>query len=141
MLLENIHVIYKIKRRSFELNHDEINALIADLTSLIAKINNSTLDQNASIILTGAVDNLIYFLRNLEIFGFEAAWSASSQFMGSIMRCNSELRDTSDEALMTELLKIAGKIMRYLAILGGAKDGLLLTVAGVQLLLGGPPAF
>lgn len=141
MLLENIHVIYKITQRSFELDRDEIKSLITDLTSILANINDSTLDYNARMVLTKAIDNLIYFLKNLEIFGFEAAWSASFQFAGSIMRCNSEFRDTDDVSLMAELVQIAGKIMGYLATLGGAKDGLLLIGAAAQLLLGGPPAF
>jgi hypothetical protein len=81
---------------------------------------------------------LKFSLENLEIFGFESAWTESANMVGGALRFRNEL--TSNPELRQKVTTTTWQVMQFLANITGAKEGAVPISEAAQALLGGAPA-
>jgi hypothetical protein len=137
--LETLRIYYEFKNRYLDLNDLERESIIDLLNKANDAVRESELPSEVKKFLCKSFDDLAGFLRDLEFYGFEAAWSKSAELIASILRFESELKESKTD-LAEKVADAAWKAMKFLAILGGAKDGILLTAATVNLILDPTPA-
>ena len=87
-----------------------------------------------------ALDELRFSAENIEIFGFESAWTESVNLVGAVLRFCSELEAKAE--LRQNLAATAWEVMQFLAAVSGAKNGGAVPIADAAraLLLAGAPA-
>jgi hypothetical protein len=137
--LDTLNAYYEVRQQFIEIDVADIANLVGEITSLIASAQGSGLDDNAKRFFINGLEELKFFLENIEIFGFEGAWSESANLVGGVLRFRNELH--SEPHLRESLRKTAWRVMQFLAVVGGAKDGAVLFADAAQALLGSTPAF
>jgi hypothetical protein len=137
-LLDTMHVYYNLHNMFVEINLDQVKDLAAQLASLSEGIKSSVLEARVQTFFARSLDELRFSLANIEIFGFESAWSESANLVGGVLRFRNEMAAIPD--LRQNAAATAWQTMQFLADVAGAKEGPVSIAEAAQALLGGVPA-
>jgi hypothetical protein len=136
-LLDTIHVYYNLHDMFSEIDADNLKTLLESLNSIGTSLNSSELDGIIKRLFARSIEELKFSLANMEAFGFENAWADCVNLIGAVLRFRSELK--SVEELRQKLASTAWRVMQFLALVTGAKDGAVPLADATQALLGSAP--
>jgi hypothetical protein len=137
-LLDTMHVYYNLHDMFAEIDTDQLKSMLTKLTSLAEGVNTSGLDDRIKRSFVRSLGELKFSLENMEIFGFESAWTESVNLVGVVLRFRNELEPTAE--LRQNLAATAWQVMQFLAVVAGTKDGAVPLTDAAQALLDGAPA-
>ena len=137
-LLDTMHVYYNLHDMFAEIDTDQLKSMLTKLTSLAEGVNTSGLDDRIKRLFVRSLGELKFSLENMEIFGFESAWTESVNLVGVVLRFRNELEPTAE--LRQNLAATAWQVMQFLAVVAGTKDGAVPLTDAAQALLDGAPA-
>jgi hypothetical protein len=138
-LLDTMHVYYNLHDMFTEIDTDQVKTLVTRLSSLTEGINTSGLDGRVKRFFVRSLEELKFSLGNMEVFGFESAWTESANLIGAALRFRNELASNAD--LRQNVAETAWQVLRFLAVVAGANtEGGVPIPDAAQALLGGAPA-
>jgi hypothetical protein len=139
-LLDTMHVYYNLHNMFVELPVDQVKDLVARLNSLIEGVNTSKLDGSVKRVFVRSLGEVKFSLENVEVFGFESAWSEGASLVAAVLRFRNELASSPD--WQNTVSETSSQIIQFLAERAVAKqDGGVPLADAVQALLGrAPPA-
>jgi len=122
-----------------QIDTEKLKSLIASLNSLSEGVNASGLDGRIKRFVVRALEELRFSAENIEILGFESAWTESVNLVGAVLRFRNELETNAE--LRQNLAATAWEVMRFLAAVTSAKNGGAVPLAdAARALLAGAPA-
>jgi hypothetical protein len=136
-LLDTMHVYYNLHGQFVELDLQQAKGLAGELGTFTEKLKTSELDNRVRGFFARTIDELRFALINIEVFGFENAWSESANFVGGALRFSNELATAA--GLQQSAAKTAWAVMQFLADIAGGKEGGTPLGDAAQALLGTRP--
>ena len=133
-LLDTMHVYYNLHNMFLELDLEQAKSLAGQLGTLSESIKESELEGRARGFFARVLEELRFTLINVEVFGFESAWSESANFVGGALRFRNELAGNSN--LQQNVTATAWQVMQFLADVAGSKEGGALIGDAARALLG-----
>jgi len=137
-LLDTMHVYYNLHDMFAEIDSEKLKSLIASLKSLSEGVNTSAFDGRIKRFVVRALEELRFAAENIEIFGFENAWTESVNLVGAVLRFRNELEANAE--LRQNLAATAWQVMQFLAAVTGVKNGAVPLADAARALLGSAPA-
>src|SRR5262249_40230970 len=138
-LLDTMHVYYNLHDMFAQIDTEKLKSLITSLNSLSQGGDTSGLDGRLKGFVVRPLGGLRFSAENIEIFGFESAWSESVNVVGAVLRFRNELEANAE--LRQNLAAIAWQVMQFLAAVSGAKNGGDVPIVdAARALLAGAPA-